>query len=109
MNIAKITTPISQALGKATNNTKSKFAQNFSKGFNFLEPNKGDNSFCGLATIMGLFVVIPRIKTALKRNPDNKARLQQGDLYICVIISFFCSDEKDILFSFIKFLFLLLI
>lgn len=71
MNIAKITTPIFRTLGKATS-TKSKFTQMFNEGFKYLEPNKGDNSFCGLATIMGLFVVIPRIKTALKRNPDNK-------------------------------------
>ena len=36
------------------------------------EPNGGDNTFFGLATIMGLFVLVPRIKTALTRNPDNK-------------------------------------
>ena len=72
MNIAKMTTAAFRTFGEASNNTKSKAAQNFSKCFKFLEPNKGDNSFFGLATIMGLFVVIPRIKTALKRNPDNK-------------------------------------
>lgn len=75
MNISKITQPISafakNAAPKITGALQddTKLA---SKAFKLFEPNGADNSFFGLATIMTAFVLIPRIKSALKRNPDNK-------------------------------------
>ena len=74
MNISKITQPIINSLPKAGKaiNGDSQLAKGFSKGFKLFEANGADNSFFGLATIMGLFVVVPRVKSALKRNPDNK-------------------------------------
>ncbi len=74
MNISKITQPISKA---ATNlgdklNGNSKIAKNISKAISYFEPNGGDNSFMGLVTIMSCFVVVPRVLSALKRNPGNK-------------------------------------
>ena len=78
MDIQKITTPVtrtirnvSRATGRAIQG-KSDLAQTASKVFNKFEANNGDNSFYGLATIMSLFVLIPRVTSALKRNPDNK-------------------------------------
>ena len=78
MNISKITQPISQHVNKAaskigkTMNGNTALAEKASKAFKLFEANGADNSFFGLATIMGCFVVIPRINSALKRNPDNK-------------------------------------
>ncbi|MBQ4646260.1 MAG: hypothetical protein IJB79_02815 [Candidatus Gastranaerophilales bacterium] len=74
MNISKITQPIAKFMPKAGEavNGNSKVAKTFSKGLKLFEPNGADNSFFGLATIMSCFVVIPRIKSALKRNPENK-------------------------------------
>ncbi|MBQ8635247.1 hypothetical protein IJX73_01740 [bacterium] len=50
----------------------SKLAKGISKGIDLFEPTGGDNSFFGLASIMTFAVLFPRIKSALKRNPDNK-------------------------------------
>lgn len=74
MNIPKITQKISKGINKAaikTNDAVQKFPK-VSKFLTKFEPNGGDNTFYGLATIMGAFVLIPRIKSALGRNPDNK-------------------------------------
>lgn len=81
MNISKITsslTPIKNALGKRVNNVANKIG-NFvdksdiaKKAVNIFEPNGGDNSFFGLASIMVFAVLIPRVITALRRNPEDK-------------------------------------
>lgn len=42
------------------------------KIINAYEPTGGNNSFLGLSTIMTCAVILPRIATAKKRNPDNK-------------------------------------
>lgn len=70
----KITQSVSQFANRATNKIGktiqgSKTASKVAKAF---EPNGGDNSFFGLASIMLGAVLIPRVRTALKRNPDNK-------------------------------------
>ena len=74
MNISKITQNISTNINKVASKT-SEVVQNHPKLSRFIdnfEPNGGDNNFFGLATIMTAFVLIPRIKSALGRNPDNK-------------------------------------
>lgn len=50
----------------------SKLSKGLSKCIDAFEPNGGDSSFFGLATTMFIAVLAPRIKSALKRNPDNK-------------------------------------
>lgn len=74
MNIPKIGHTIADFAKKQANNATN-FVQKHPKVSNVIdkfEPNGGDNSFFGLATIMTAFVLIPRLKTALTRNPDNK-------------------------------------
>lgn len=74
MDISKITQKVSNGINKAalkTSETVQK-APKLSKFIDKFEPNGGDNNFFGLATIMLAFVLIPRIKSALGRNPDNK-------------------------------------
>jgi len=80
--IAKIVSPIVKKIGKAgdwagdklarATEGKSKLSKGFSKAVDLFEPNGGDNTFFALASIMLGAVLIPRIKTAMKRNPDNK-------------------------------------
>lgn len=69
MNISRVTQQIPSLVPRIS---KAANSEGFSKGFKLFEPNGADNSFFGLATIMALFVVVPRVKSALKRNPDNK-------------------------------------
>ena len=81
MNVSKITsslTPIKNTLGKGVNKVADKIG-NFvdksdiaKKAVNIFEPNGGDNSFFGLASIMVFAVLIPRVITALRRNPEDK-------------------------------------
>ena len=87
MNISKITSnysskakealkPASKYINKAADSIgktieKSKFAQSFMDKF---EAKGADNSFFGLVTIMLGFVLIPRIKSALGRNPNDKEK-----------------------------------
>lgn len=85
MNTSRITnalTPVikgAQKIGnKAANKLgniatgDSKLSKGLSKCVDAFEPNGGDNTFFGLATIMFAAVLAPRINSALKRNPDNK-------------------------------------
>ena len=74
MNIPKITQNISSGINQAAikaSETVQKMPK-LSKFIDNFEQNGGDNNFFGLATIMLAFVLIPRIKSALGRNPDNK-------------------------------------
>ena len=87
MNISKITSnygakakealqPAAKYVNKAANSIgsiieKNKLAQNVMDKF---EAKGGDNSFYSLVTIMLGFVLIPRIKSALQRNPDDKEK-----------------------------------
>lgn len=81
MNINKITQPLQptiKKISKFANSTATKLGEGIERSPNVrkiikrFEPNGGDNSFFGLATIMFLGALAPRIKTALKRNPDDK-------------------------------------
>ena len=66
---------ICMAIGSKLSNTlektpnKDKF---ISKFLRVVEPTGANNSFVTLATLMVGTVIIPRVKTAAKRNPDNK-------------------------------------
>lgn len=74
MNIPKIATDAFNGAKKMAINA-TQYVQKHPKLSNAIdkfEPNGGDNTFFGLATIMTAFVLLPRIKTALTRNPDNK-------------------------------------
>ena len=80
MNIQKI----ASGIGTVAKSGSSKIAQNIasnsspklkdvaSKIIKAYEPTDYDNSFFGLATLMVGTVIIPRVLTASKRNPDNK-------------------------------------
>lgn len=85
MNIPKVTSQIAsnaqklvKPLAKPMDNLASSIGKFTDKNniakkvVDALELNGGDNQFFGLATIMVFAVLIPRILTALKRNPDNK-------------------------------------
>lgn len=78
MDVSKITTPIQNTLSKPLNKAADSIGNFIDKHpkvakFNDLfEANGGDNTFFGLTTIMLLFVLIPRLKAALSRNPDDK-------------------------------------
>lgn len=85
MNISRITNALSPAIKKVQKvGTKaadaignlaqgdSKLSKGISKCVDIFEPNGGDNTFFGLGTIMLTAVLAPRVRTALKRNPDNK-------------------------------------
>ena len=63
----KIGTPISNALEKTPD--KDSFASKLIKAY---EPTGANNSFLGMATLMVSTVIIPRVLTAAKRNPDDK-------------------------------------
>ncbi len=49
-----------------------KHADTFKKVIKKLEPSGGNNSFFAMAGLMIFTVLIPRVRTAMKRNPDNK-------------------------------------
>ncbi len=49
-----------------------KHADTFKKVLKKLEPKGGNNSFFAMAGLMIFTVLIPRVRTAMKRNPDNK-------------------------------------
>lgn len=85
MNISKITSQISSGaqkltrpLAKPMDNLATSVGKLVNKSdaakkiVDAYELNGGDNQFFGLATIMVFAVLIPRILTALKRNPENK-------------------------------------
>ena len=81
MNISKITSsfaPMKNTLGKGVNKLADKIGgfvcdnNTAKKVINVFEPNGGDNSFFGLASIMVFAVLIPRVITALRRNPEDK-------------------------------------
>ena len=61
-------TSLHSSIGKAVKNSGSTVKKAIKK----FEPNGGDNTFYGLASIMIGAVLIPRVITAAKRNPDNK-------------------------------------
>jgi len=61
-------TSLSSTIGKAVKNS----GNGVKKVIKSFEPNGGDNTFFGLASIMVGAVLIPRVITAAKRNPDNK-------------------------------------
>lgn len=65
MNFTSASIP--SKIGKTISNSNG--AQKVAKLF---DPKGGDNTFFGLASIMIGAVLIPRINSALKRNPDNK-------------------------------------
>jgi len=76
--LQKITTstPYIKA-GKAINNFalragKALDSDKFEKIINPFEPTNGNNSFFGLTSLMVFCTMVPRVRTALKRNPDNK-------------------------------------
>ena len=56
-----------QKLGSAI--SKSNFAQG---AFKKIDPTHSNNTFLGLLGLMTLMVIVPRVKTAATRNPDNK-------------------------------------
>ena len=63
------------SVGRKINNNfeKSPNKDTFLRKFiNTYEPNEANNSFAGMATLMGATVVIPRVLTAAKRNPNDK-------------------------------------
>ena len=47
-------------------------ADSFKKVIKKLEPSGGNNSFFAMAGLMIFTVLIPRVRTAMKRDPDNK-------------------------------------
>ena len=65
--LAKPANKLADSIGEVVD--KSEIAK---KVVDAYEPNGGDNQFFGLASIMVFAVLIPRILTALKRNPENK-------------------------------------
>lgn len=74
MNIPKIGANVGKTI-KEISTKATEYVQKhpkLSSAIDKFEPNGGDNTFFGLATIMLGFVLLPRIKTALTRNPDNK-------------------------------------
>ncbi|MBQ7287533.1 MAG: hypothetical protein IJW73_07225 [Candidatus Gastranaerophilales bacterium] len=74
MNIPKIASSAANKVKKISTKATEYVQKHpkLSKAIDKFEPNGGDNTFFGLATIMLAFVLAPRIKTALTRNPDNK-------------------------------------
>lgn len=74
MEISKITNTAVKYGNKLASSVGSGFekAPKLQKAIKIFEPNGGDNSFFGLAGIMVGAVLIPRVLTAAKRNPDNK-------------------------------------
>ena len=74
MNVSKITSSFAPKINKIADKIggfvdKSDIAK---KTVDIFEPNGGDNSFFGLASIMVFAVLIPRVITALRRNPEDK-------------------------------------
>lgn len=84
MSIDKITSKIanssvyktiSSGVNKVSRTIGSKLENSpdtFNKVWNKFEPTGANNSFLGLCTLMAFTVIIPRVLTAAKRNPDNQ-------------------------------------
>lgn len=73
-NLAKKGNQACSAIGSAFSKAAEKGNGNnfISKVTNAVEPTGANNSFIALAALMIGTVIIPRVKTAAKRNPDNK-------------------------------------
>ena len=76
LNVNKITSGLNTActgIGKAVSNIQSpKVKGAVDKLTKMFDPTGTDNTFFGMASLMVFTVVIPRIMTAMKRNPDDK-------------------------------------
>lgn len=65
-NISKVCTGLGEKISEGAK------ADTFKKVIKKLEPNGANNSFFAMAGLMIFTVILPRVKTAMTRNPDNK-------------------------------------
>lgn len=68
--VAKKADSLATTIGKGIDKASAK--DSFAKFINNIEPTGGNNAFLGMTTLMLGTVIVPRVLTAAKRNPDDK-------------------------------------